>query len=152
MKKIYHRLQQLKDFISFSDVINTSVSNASVGWHIQHSLMVINEVSNALLHCNLPAYKSKHSFAKTYVLLFGIIPRGKINSPSAVRPAGDITKETLLANANDTSALLASLTPLSPSAYFTHPMFGHIKLRRGLRFLSIHTRHHLKIITDILLQ
>ena len=151
MKKIYHRLQQLKDFISFSDMVNPLVSNASVGWHIQHSLMVINEVSNALLHCDLPAYKSKYSFAKTYVLVLGIIPRGKVNAPRMVTPAGDITKEILLANANDTSALLASLASVSPSAYFTHPMFGHIKLRRGLRFLSIHTHHHLKIISDILL-
>ena len=36
------------------------------------------------------------------------------------------------------------------NAYFRHLIFGNLNKKRTIRFLQIHTAHHLKIIQDIL--
>ena len=36
------------------------------------------------------------------------------------------------------------------NAYFRHLIFGYLNKKRTIRFLQIHTAHHLKIIKDIL--
>ena len=42
------------------------------------------------------------------------------------------------------------LENISKDHYFEHPFFGKIKRKETIRFLEIHTNHHLKIIDDIL--
>jgi hypothetical protein len=34
--------------------------------------------------------------------------------------------------------------------YFHHPFFGHLKLNKTIKFLEIHTNHHLQIIHEII--
>ena len=41
MRNIEQRLEKLYTFIGDADKVNTSVSSANVGWHIEHSLLVI---------------------------------------------------------------------------------------------------------------
>jgi hypothetical protein len=77
------------------------------------------------------------------------IPRGKAKAPKVVVPKADITCADLehhLAKARDT---VKSLGLVSKDNYFEHPYFGKLKLKETIRFLEIHTTHHLNIIEDI---
>jgi hypothetical protein len=44
---------------------------------------------------------------------------------------------------------LDKFSTLDKRHYFNHPVFGILNRNRSLRFLKIHTRHHLRIIRDI---
>jgi hypothetical protein len=39
---------------------------------------------------------------------------------------------------------------MSSDKYFEHPYFGKLRLNKTIKFLEIHTNHHLEIINDIL--
>jgi hypothetical protein len=39
---------------------------------------------------------------------------------------------------------------LPRNKFFTHPVFGDVRLRQAGRVIVIHTDHHIKIINDIL--
>jgi hypothetical protein len=40
---------------------------------------------------------------------------------------------------------------VSKDHFFEHPYFGKLKLKETIRFLEIHTTHHLSIIEDIVI-
>ncbi|MEK7226457.1 MAG: hypothetical protein AAB221_12365, partial [Bacteroidota bacterium] len=43
-----------------------------------------------------------------------------------------------------------SFEKLSKDKFFTHPVFGDLRVKQARRIIAIHTRHHIKIINDIL--
>jgi hypothetical protein len=142
-------LNQLEHYISKNETINLQVSQSTVGWQIEHSLLTINGVVSAVHKSNPKDYHWKFSLIKIMVLATKKIPRGKAKAPKVVVPKADITcvdLEQHLAKARDT---VKSLELVSKDHYFEHPYFGKLKLKETIRFLEIHTTHHLNIIEDI---
>lgn len=45
---------------------------------------------------------------------------------------------------------LQMIKNLPSQSYIEHPYFGHLDVKQTLKFLKIHTQHHLKIARDIL--
>ncbi len=80
----------------------------------------------------------------------GHIPRGRANAPAAVKPSADITPEDLQYRLLKVRAVLADLSNAPAEANFVHPVFGRLQKKAGLRFMQIHTQHHLLIIKDII--
>ena len=130
-------------------MVNTSVSKTSVGWHIEHCLLIINQVIEALENSNPEAYKRTFDVRRNLVMFFGIIPRGKVKTPKRVQPQNDINEDLLTQHIAVTEKKLAVLNQLQPNKYFHHPFLGDFKLKPAVRFLAVHTNHHLKIIKDI---
>jgi hypothetical protein len=46
--------------------------------------------------------------------------------------------------------MLLELEHLDAKSNFMHPYFGQLNLKQTKKFLALHTKHHLKIIDDIL--
>ncbi|WP_104735353.1 DUF1569 domain-containing protein [Hanstruepera ponticola] len=143
-------LKKLESYIQFKDERNNTISNSDVAWQIDHSLKVINLVTEALASSNPDQYK--WCFNKWRLLLFTLnyIPRGKAKAPKIVRPpevilTDDLNKQVSLAYKN-----VENLKPLNENAYFTHFVFGQLNKTKTIQFLQLHTNHHLKIIRDIL--
>ena len=65
-------------------------------------------------------------------------------------PKNEITETQLLSNIELTRKLILELKSVSNDHYFEHPYLGKLKKKDTIRFLEIHTNHHLKIIDDIL--
>jgi hypothetical protein len=61
-----------------------------------------------------------------------------------------ISKESLLAQLALAKTQVAGIEKLDAYAFFKHPLFGNVNKKRALRFLMVHTQHHLKIIKTIL--
>ena len=96
MNKINNLLNQLEAKISNGENLNLVISKGNVAWHIEHSLLTINLIINALIQSNPKNYKWKFSFIRMVVLLMKKIPRGKAKSPKVVLPQENISNDSLI--------------------------------------------------------
>jgi len=150
MKKLTQVIQSLTASAPHFEVSKKDVSQASVGWHIAHSYLVISSIVTALKKSNPSDYKWKFSLPHLYVSIRGDFPRGRGKAPERVIPREEINPEVLQRLANQTTEALAELPSLPDNAHFKHPYFGLLNKKATIRFLEIHTRHHGRIIEDIL--
>ena len=130
--------------------INNEVSKGSIGWHIEHILLTVDRIVDRLSQTDSRNYKATVTFPKLFVFATGIIPKGRAKAPELVRPVGEVNIESLRKHLKFTSEKINALIQMEPGQYFEHPYFGHIKLKKTIKFLEIHTKHHLKIIKTIL--
>ena len=151
MNNLNHLLNQLEAKISHSEAVNQEISNGGVAWHIEHSLLTINGITDSLVHSDPNNYKWKFNFIRIVVLTMKKIPRGKAKAPKVVQPKANLDKEGLLNHLSLTRNKIKALEMLSKDNYFSHPLFGDLKLGQSINFLEIHTKHHLNIIEDIIL-
>lgn len=151
MEKIATLLKEIGAHIPHYDKTNPKVTATSVGWHLEHILLVITNVLKAVEISDPKQYKWEFNFARLMILTMGSIPRGRGKAPKHVEPNPEhITLEALHAHLLDAQAKLALVPNFQPKQHFKHPMFKHLDLKSTLKFLYIHTEHHLKIVRDML--
>jgi len=143
-------LNQIEAYLKELDRLDTTISSKSIAWHLDHSLKVIITICNLIEKSDSTHYHWKFNFIRTFVLLTGYIPRGKGKAPKEVLPPAKITQEDILKQITLTKNKLNSATNLAPKNNFKHPYFGQLNLKQTLQFLKIHTKHHLKICSDII--
>jgi hypothetical protein len=129
---------------------NEAISAGDIGWHIQHTCLVATRIINALKASDPSKYKWKYNWKRSYVFLINKIPRGKIKAPASVFPKDNITFETIQQAIGNAKDELNSLASMETSHYFNHPFLGDLDVKRTKKFLVLHTRHHLKIINEII--
>jgi hypothetical protein len=133
-----------------ANLIQPAVSSANVGWHIEHSCLVITKIIQTVEQSNPAAYQWKWNMMRVMVFILGKFPRGRAEAPASVLPAEAISAEHLLVSIQETRNAIAKLSGCSKNQYFKHPFFGELNKSATLYFLGIHTKHHLHIIEDIL--
>ncbi|MGF1533910.1 MAG: hypothetical protein ACFCUI_09405 [Bernardetiaceae bacterium] len=149
-KALLTALDALAKTIPHANRSDTHISAQGVGWHIAHSLTVIEKVCQQTIQSDPEAFRPSFKLSKTIVLLTGYIPRGAAKAPKVVLPEPEFDPQKIEQQVLNARNLITQLEKLPPRAFFEHPYFGHVALRSVPRFLEIHTRHHLKIIQDIL--
>lgn len=149
MEKLLKQLNSLDDKIAQHECINLEVSKVSVGWQIEHTLLTIEEIIKAMANSNPANYKWKFSFAKIIILILKKLPRGKAKVPKIVTPK-EYTEASLKSHLQEVKGLLKKLETIDKDQYFYHPYFGDLKRKEAIKFIEIHTKHHLDIIDDIL--
>jgi hypothetical protein len=149
MQKLRDQLAELEKSILHIDVVNNTISASTVGWQIEHSLLVISSVIEGVKRSDPSQYTWRFKPLKYLILWRGVIPRGKVGAPKIVTP-GLITTESLQAHIDLCRQRLAELVQVESDKYFTHPFFGDLKKEETFRFLAVHTEHHLKIIREML--
>lgn len=150
MKSLERLIEDLEKKIPFISNKNEFVSKATVGWHIEHTLLALVKMISAIEHSTPTEFINKFNFKRSIVLRLGMFPRGKANAPTSVKPSQPISEESirpLLEKAKQKAKLLEGL---ESDKFFTHPVFGDLRLKKARTIISIHTKHHLKIINDIL--
>ena len=150
MKNLDAILPELANYITRHNQFNKAISEVSVGWHIEHSLLVIKQITATVAQSEPKLYKSKFNLSRFFVFLSKTIPRGKAKAPKVVIPVEEITIETLQESLKNTYQAVAYLKDCQEHQYFMHPFFGQLNKKQTIKFLAIHTEHHLKIIRDIL--
>ena len=149
MQNLQNLLYQLESKIPFYEKTNPSVSNATVGWQIEHSLKTIYQIVLAVKNSNPQEYHWKFNKSKLFISILGFIPRGKAKAPKVVQPDDTISEESLLLSLHNVKAILEEWKSFNQNAYFQHPFFGNLNKKSTEWFLNLHTKHHLKIINDI---
>lgn len=140
----------IKQYIKYFEKNNSKVSSASVGWHLDHSLKVINSVYVALNKSNPSEYRWKFNGLRLFAFTLGSFPRGKARSPKRVLPPENILKKDMESQLDLAIENFKSFQDLKENQYFSHPLFKQLNKKKALKFLELHTKHHLKIIRDIL--
>ncbi len=149
MNKLKTLLQQIELAIPNFELQNQSTSSSTIGWQIEHILLTINLITDTMSKSNATNYKWKFNALRFLIIATGKIPRGKGKAPSRVTPSNIITIESINKNIALAKQNLEILNAMPKNSYFEHPYFGKLNTKPTIKFLTIHTNHHLKIINDI---
>jgi hypothetical protein len=147
IQKLAQQLAEMESMIPMAETQNSDISNASVGWHLAHAILVFNQVISAVAKSDPVNYKPRFSWTKFIIFLTKHIPRGKAKAPKAVEPTLDMDLKEALERA---SLAIINLMSVAPNQFFPHPYFGDLNRDKTIQFLWIHTEHHLKIVRDLL--
>ena len=149
MEELKAQLIELENKIKNQEMLNPLVSKSTVGWHIEHALLTMNLTIDSIQKSNPENYKKVFNFNRFMVFIMNKIPRGKVRAPKAVLPKEGFTSNSLKEHLENSKFNLEKLSTLNPNAYFNHPFMGHLKLKSTVRFIKLHTQHHLNIIKEI---
>ena len=97
MTKLSQCIDQLEKKIILHEKINLAVSQSSIGWHIDHSLLVINGIVAQLKNSNPNQYKWRFNLSRFYIQTINKIPRGKGKAPKIVQPTETTSTDGLIA-------------------------------------------------------
>lgn len=151
MKRLAVQLTELKSYLPKASTHNPAVSESTIGWQIAHSVKTILGIMRALEQSDATTYQWKFNRSRALVFAFEYIPRGSGKAPKVVQPKeSDLEPEQLEKRLNIAEGQLKVLEKLDPKVNFMHPYFGQLNKAQAIKFLVIHTKHHLKIIRDIL--
>jgi len=129
---------------------NEIISKSDIGWQLDHTLKVFNAVSDWTINSNPKEYERKFNMLRALLFPLCYIPRGKAKAPKQVLPPKTILEDDILKALKQAYKYLDIIKTLPKTSYFEHHVFGKLNKQQTLRFLEIHTYHHLKIINDIL--
>lgn len=149
MRDLNHALSELGEYVAYAEKENESVSTVNIGWHIEHSLLVIVGMIDSLGRSDPDNYRWRFNRLRTVLFTSKRFPRGKGKAPDAVKPRQTEMTDynTLFEKARQA---LERLRSAQPRQYFRHALFGDLDRKNSTTILEIHTRHHLMIIKDIL--
>lgn len=150
MQKLIKLIDQLETQIPHAQVLNTAVSEGNVGWHIEHSCLVMIKIAETFQQSNPNQYHTKFNFKKLLVFLLGKFPRGKAKAPASVMPTENISIDHLKESIAKARLAIQKIMAGDKNKFFLHPFFGNLNRPQTLNFFGIHTKHHLLIIADIL--
>jgi hypothetical protein len=150
MNQLQNILLQLENHIPNLEKTNSKISSSSIGWQIDHCLLVINGIISQLEVSNPSEYRPKFNLPKFLVFTTGKIPRGKARAPKIVMPVDVATADELKLKIELAKTNILKLNSFPTNAHFKHPFFNDLNTKQTEKFLAIHTKHHLKIIEDIL--
>lgn len=102
------------------------------------------------MQSNPNSYTSDFNFTRAILLTLGVFPRGRAKAPKIVLPPEVITTDALYHQLENAYKSIEEVAALSKDAHFKHYRFGTLSKKQTIRFLEIHTKHHVKIIRDIL--
>ena len=136
-----------------------SVSGWGVAQQVHHAGMelalIADEIENMLAHPEQGAgLAPTHPFAMA-VLEQGRFPRGSGQAPQDVVPPAALVRGETIALAESAKAkwdaIAANRDAIARNtATHPHPILGPFTCIHWLRFIPVHTAHHLKIVRDIL--
>jgi hypothetical protein len=149
MKKLQKYLAELETKIPNLEDYNPTVSKSNVGWHIEHILLTNKMIMEAVEKSNPANYSWSFKLSRIVVFTMNKIPRGRAKAPKVVVPK-TYDEQTLLEHLKIVTAKIQGLENMSSDKYFDHPYFGNLRLNKTIKFLEIHTKHHLEIINDII--
>jgi hypothetical protein len=150
MQKLLKKVNHLAAQIPNASIVNNAVSQGSVGWHIEHSCLVIIKIAETIHASDVNKYNPTFSVKKFIVFLTGKFPRGRAKAPASVLPIENISTSHLEDSIAKAKAAIQSLESTEQHKFFTHPFFGNLNVPKTIQFFGIHTQHHLLIIEDIL--
>jgi hypothetical protein len=149
MRNLEGPLSDLYTYIAQEEKINQSISSVNVGWHIEHSLLVIIKIIETVSKSDPNNYKWKFSLPRAFVFTINKFPRGKAKAPDIVKPK-QLEKTDYDALFVQAKQALSILNNVDKNQFFLHPVFGNLNKKNTFIMLDIHTKHHLKIIREII--
>jgi hypothetical protein len=149
MHKLLKQIKELESKIPNQEDYNPEISKSNLGWHIEHILLTNKMILEAVEKSNPADYTWSFKLPRIVVFTMNKIPRGRAKAPKVVVPK-TYDEQTLLEHLKIVTLKIQGLENMSSDKYFDHPYFGNLRLNKTIKFLEIHTNHHLEIINDII--
>ncbi len=128
------------------------VSSWSISQQLDHILKVAKSTLQVIVAGKALDNVKPINLKGRLVLAVGFIPRGFAKAPERLYGVATSSNE-LLALLEDVRALLERIGEpafeAKEIAVVRHPIFRGLTPEQTLRFVVVHTRHHLKIVRDI---
>jgi len=141
---------KIEAYLPAMENLNNNVSKAPIKWHLLHSLQVINNVIDEATNSDSKNFNSKSNFKWWYVSTFGKIPKGEVTAPDNANPKFNITNKDIKTALENAKLSLSKWSDLNKNNFYVHHVLLNLNKRKIKRFLKVHTRHHLRIVRDIL--
>ena len=149
-------MDELKEAIQYADLKESAISSWSVGEQLEHILLTNEYILSQILnnYTKKTEKPARINWIGHLILWTGYILRGRGKAPGLTIPK-KVSKEKIEKSREVVEKLLEEIeekkSVLRKSNYaFPHPLFGMMSVKQWLRFNEVHTRHHVKIIRDIL--
>ena len=144
-------MEAVRDWSVRGDLLAPEVSGWSVHRQVDHIVKtaskVLEIVEGLLAGGGEPGEPTELG---QRILRDGAIPRGVAESPDFVVPAGSPDMDAVRQGLADATTRIEALGPLPEETNrIPHPALGPIDARDWMRFLEVHTNHHLAILADI---
>ncbi|WP_299337472.1 DUF1569 domain-containing protein [uncultured Psychroserpens sp.] len=146
---IQNLLTEIERRIPDAQKADLNISKSNIAWHLDHSLKVVNGVTGMLVKSDVKDYKSNFNKWRLICFGFNFIPRGRGKAPKVVRPPEIVKVEDIKQQLEQAKSNIDPLKDVPKHANFKHPVFGVLNKKQTLKFIKLHTQHHLKIIDDI---
>jgi hypothetical protein len=117
---------------------------------IEHCLKATNGICRALVHSKPSPAKTKKGVVRRMIFQTGMIPRGRGRAPETSRPAEATSEAALVELLAQARVAVQDAAATDDHCWWQHNALGIMQRDEALRFIEIHNRHHLKIISDIL--
>lgn len=150
MKKLVQYVNKLKTYLPSASIINEKVSSSNVGWHIDHSLLVLSQIIAAMEASDPVNYQYQFNLKRFLAFSFNRFPRGIAKAPKQVKPTETFNEANTIAALEKIIHRLTVLENLAPNQFVTHPFLGKLNKKAAIKMLTIHTAHHILIIKDII--
>ena len=147
---IHKQLQYIQENLPYINKKQVKVSKATVGWHLDHVLKVINAVFESVKTSNPKEFKKQFNGLRFLFFTIGFFPRGKVKAPKWVMPPVIILKEEIECQLKLAIQNIEKINDIEENQFFKHPLFKQLNKKQMLYFLKLHTHHHLKIVKEIL--
>ena len=147
---VLQTLDGLNNYLPRCSVKNEKISKWSVGMQIEHCLLGTRGICSALANSKPYTGKIKKGFLRRIIFLTGIIPRGRGKAPDAALPNEESIESGLRDLLAEARLSTQKVAETDCACWWEHFRFGVMKRDEALKFVSIHNKHHLKIISDIL--
>lgn len=159
VERTFDRMERLLDGPEDRLRRHTPVSGWSAAEQLHHVLIanrwaLTSVVSILRGHGQFPD-SGRLTLLGAVVLGFGRIPRGRGKAPATSQPDADATIAELRTQLRKQRGYLATIKNeagrvAALRGRFLHPYFGDLSASDGIRFVRVHTDHHLRIVDDIL--
>jgi hypothetical protein len=143
-----YRLDGLRAGVAHAHVAAPDVSQWSVGMHVHHCALSMIAIGKGLAASTPPMPPERWTLPRFAVFTFGRIPRGRARTKLVPEPS--VPAAELVALLDQSEALVAAALGLDRDSWITHPVFGPLRRDDALKFVRIHNRHHLRIVSDIM--
>ncbi|HEY6063865.1 MAG TPA: hypothetical protein VIV35_09665 [Chitinophagaceae bacterium] len=150
MKPLLTLIDELETKLPFIEQKKESISQVTVGWHLEHSLLALIKMISAVEHSNPAEYKWKFNIKRSIVFALGKFPRGRAKAPDSVKPGKEIIRDTITGLIEKAKQKAELFEKLNQDKFFNDFVFGDLRLKQARRIIVIHTYHHIKIINDII--
>jgi hypothetical protein len=150
MKSLLALINDLENKLPFIEQRKEAVSQVTIGWHLEHSLLAMIKMITAVEQSNPADYENEFNLKRSIVLTLGKIPRGSAKVPDSVKPGEEINIANITGVIEKAKQKAVLFEKLSEDKFFKHPVFGDLQVKKARRIIAIHTYHHIKIINDII--
>ncbi len=159
IEEMYERMSRVLEKPESVLAKRTPVSGWTVSEQVEHVLLANRWALGSILSMlagqgDFPT-TGRLNLLGVALLRAGRIPRGRGEAPATAAPRDGTTAVDLRRYVAKHQDYLRTIKKSQGEVHalrtrFRHPFFGYLRATDGVRFVRVHTNHHLSIVTDIL--